>query len=139
LILDYHFVVINEWIVPYATRHKLSLANVVGNAERPLTPAEICKEARRDLPKLGIATVYRALKQFVAEGQVRLVEIPGVPPHYESATQQHHHFFFCCRCERLFNLLGCVRGVLGLTPKGFETTRHEIVLYGECADCRSHA
>ena len=125
--------------MPYATRHKLALANVVGNAERPLTPAEICREARRELPKLGIATVYRALRQFVAEGQVRLVEIPGVPPHYESAARQHHHFFFCNHCRHLFNLLGCARGVLGLAPKGFAVKRHEIVLYGDCAACRERA
>jgi len=112
------------------------LADVIENADRPLTPAEIFQAARRKIPKLGIATVYRALKQFVDDGQVRLVEIPGAPPHYESAARQHHHFFFCNQCRRLFNLLGCVRGVLGLAPQRFTVKRHEIVLYGDCAACR---
>ena len=122
--------------MPYSTQQKQVLAGVLLNAERPLTPAEICHEAQKEIRKLGIATVYRALKQFVEEGQVRLVEIPGVPPHYESAARQHHHFFFCNHCQRLFDLLGCVRGVHALAPKRFAVTRHEIVLYGDCADCR---
>jgi Fur family ferric uptake transcriptional regulator len=86
---------------------------------------------------LGIATVYRAIRQFVLEGQIRAVEIPGVPPHYESASRHHHHFFLCQQCRRLFDLIGCVRGVRGLAPTGFRVQQHEIVLYGECASCAS--
>lgn len=125
--------------MPYATRQKSALAEAIMKAERPLTPGEICREAQKESPHLGRATVYRALKQFVEEGRVRLVEIPGVPTHYESASRQHHHFFLCHRCRRLFNLLGCARGVLRLAPKGFAVRRHEIVLYGDCADCRARA
>jgi len=123
----------------YTTRQKAVLANVITSAERPLTPPEICEEAQKEIPKLGIATVYRALKQFVDEGQVRLVEIPGVPPHYETAARQHHHFFFCDHCQHLFSLLGCVRGVHNLAPLGFAVKRHEIVLYGDCAKCSKSA
>jgi len=125
--------------MPYSTRQKQVLADVLSEADRPLTPVEICAEAQKEIPHLGIATVYRALKQFVDEGQVRLVEIPGVPPHYESAARQHHHFFFCNHCQRLFDLKGCVRGVHALAPKGFAVKRHEIALYGDCADCRVSA
>ena len=108
-------------------------------AERPLTPAEICRAAKRSIPRLGIATVYRALRQLVGEGRVRLVEIPGISPHYESTTGPHHHFFFCQHCRRLYNLLGCVQGVRKLAPRGFAVEGHEIVLYGRCAGCRGKA
>ncbi|HZZ59500.1 MAG TPA: transcriptional repressor [Opitutaceae bacterium] len=139
LILDYHIKRRYLSSMPYTTQQKLALAETIMKAERPLTPDEICREVQREIPHLGRATVYRALKQFVAEGQVRPVEIPGVPTHYESAARQHHHFFFCHHCRRLYNLLGCVRGVLGLAPKGFAVKRHEIVLYGDCARCRARA
>jgi len=125
--------------MPYVTQQKLVLGDVIAKAERPLTPQEICKEAQASLPSLGIATVYRALKQFLSEGQVRLVDVPGASPHYESAATHHHHFFICQGCKRLFNLAGCVRGVEGLAPEGFLVKRHEIVLYGECTDCQAAA
>jgi Fur family transcriptional regulator, ferric uptake regulator len=119
----------------YLTQQKRVLAAVFEQAERPLTPVEICERARNDLPALGIATVYRAIKGFLEEGQVRAVEIPGVAPHYESAARNHHHFFLCQSCKRLFDLIGCVRGVKSLAPEGFRVRQHEIVLYGECSAC----
>ncbi len=103
-------------------------------AKRPLTPADICAAARKELPTLGMATVYRAIRQFVAEGRVRAVEVPGAPPHYESAGG-HHHFFLCQECKRLFDLAGCISGFNALAPQGFRVQHHEIVLYGECASC----
>jgi len=121
--------------VPYTTQQKLALTRLLQRAERPLTPAEICRAGKKTISTLGIATVYRALKQLVEEGRVRLVEIPGASPHYESTARQHHHFFFCQHCRRLYNLAGCVRGVDGLAPAGFAVEGHEIVLYGRCADC----
>jgi len=119
----------------YATKQKVVLNTVFKRAKRPLTPGEICDTARKELPSLGIATVYRAIKQFVSEGRVRAVEVPGAAPHYESADRHHHHFFLCQQCRRLFDLIGCVGGVKSLAPNGFRVQQHEIVLYGECASC----
>jgi len=119
----------------YLTQQKIVVSAVLEHAKRPLTPVEIWEEARKKLPSLGIATVYRALKQFVDEGQVRAVDVPGAAPHYESAARHHHHFFLCQQCKRLFDLIGCVRGVKSLAPNGFRVKQHEIVLYGECASC----
>jgi len=121
--------------VTYRTKHKLVLGGVFARAKRPLTPVEICEEAQKEIPSLGIATVYRAIKQFVADGQIRAVEVPGAAPHYESAARHHHHFFLCQQCKRLFDLIGCVRGVQSLAPNGFRVQQHEIVLYGECKSC----
>jgi Fur family ferric uptake transcriptional regulator len=119
----------------YTTRQKLALGAVFERAKRPLTASDICKEARKKIPSLGIATVYRAIKQLLMDGQVRAVEIPGAAPHYETAARHHHHFFFCHECKRLFELIGCVRGIRGLAPSGFQVHQHEIVLYGACASC----
>lgn len=119
----------------YLTRQKTVLGQIFERADRPLTAREICREAKRKLPSLGLATVYRALKQSVLEGRVRVVQLPGIAPHYESAARNHHHFFLCQQCKQLFDLIGCVRGVGALAPDGFRVRQHEIVLYGECAVC----
>jgi Fur family transcriptional regulator, ferric uptake regulator len=119
----------------YVTRQKQVLGRVFARAKRPLMPAEICDEARKEIPSLGIATVYRTLRQFLAEGLVRAVEIPGAAPHYESSAGHHHHFFVCRECKRLYELIGCIRDVGSLAPRGFRVRQHEIVLYGECGSC----
>ena len=119
----------------YTTQQKLIVSAVIEKSNRPLTPLDICEAAKAEIPSLGIATVYRALKQFVEEGSVRLVEVPGAPPHYEHVSRQHHHFFLCKQCKHLFDLMGCVRGVNAMAPSGFQVDNHEIVLYGSCPEC----
>ena len=120
-----------------AISHREVLGDVIASADRPMTPREVFAVAKKTIPSLGIATVYRAIRQFVREGQVRQIEIQGAPPHYENAGKNHHHFFFCVHCGRLFDAPGCVRGLSGLAPSGFQVRRHEIVLYGDCAACRA--
>ncbi len=119
----------------YVTHQKLVLSEVIEAANRPLTAHDIWEEAQKRLPNLGIATVYRALRQFKEEGLVKSVDLPGVTPHYESVTHQHHHFFLCNQCNRVYNLEGCLHGIDSLAPKSFQIERHEIVLYGNCRDC----
>ena len=119
----------------YSTRQKSVVGTVLERAKRPLTAREICTEAREGVPGLGIATVYRTIKRFIAEGQVRAVEVPGASPHYERTGRHHHHFFLCQQCRRLFELAGCLSQVKSLAPRGFRVAQHEIVLYGECAGC----
>ncbi len=119
----------------YATQQKQVIMDILESSDRPLTPPELCEIAQRELPRLGIATVYRAIKAFSEEGIVRLVDVPGAPPHYEHASRKHHHFFLCHECKRLFDLVGCVRGVASLAPPGFRVAGHEIVLYGDCPEC----
>lgn len=123
----------------YATRQKEVLEAVFDRARRPLTPREIREEARKEIPALGLATVYRAIKQFVADGRVRPVTVPGAAPRYEQAGRSHHHFFLCGECKRLFDLIGCVPGLQSLAPAGFRVRQHEIVLYGECGTCAGKA
>jgi Fur family ferric uptake transcriptional regulator len=56
-------------------------------------------------------TVYRNLKNFMADGSIAVVQVPGQAPRYElaSAAAKHHHHFHCERCDRLFDLPGCAR------------------------------
>jgi Fur family transcriptional regulator, ferric uptake regulator len=122
----------------YSTRQRTAVWRVLKETERPLTPHEIQDVAKSLVPSLGMATVYRCLKELTRDGGVRLIEVQGAPPHYESSKRPHHHFFLCEQCRRLFDLIGCARGIMRMAPKGFEVDRHEVVLYGKCDTCRTH-
>jgi len=121
--------------VPYTTQQKVALTRVLQRAERPLTPMEICRAGKKEIPRLGIATVYRALKQLVEEGGCGSWRSREPRRTTNQRERQHHHFFFCRHCRHVYNLVGCVHGVGGLAPAGFAVEGHEIVLYGECAEC----
>ncbi len=117
------------------TRQRDAIRGALAAAARPLSPQEVLSAARRALPGLGIATVYRTVKALVAEGALHTVELPGAPPRYELAGKRHHHHFHCRACDGVFEVDACPAGIPRLLPGGFRLERHEIILYGLCAGC----
>ena len=121
--------------VNYATRQRSAVQKTLEDAGRPMTPAEIWQVARALSPGLGIATVYRALRILMDQGEVEVVEIPGAPPHYERKHQHHHHHFLCESCQRVFEVEACATGIDQLAPPGYVVKSHSLTLYGICAEC----
>lgn len=117
------------------TRQRDLIREAIARAGRPLSPREIHAQARRRLPGLGIATVYRHLRQLVEEGWLVPVELPGEAARYERSGKAHHHHFRCRRCRRIFELEGCALKTRRLAPPGFVVEDHEVVLYGLCERC----
>ncbi|MFO0954300.1 MAG: transcriptional repressor [Isosphaeraceae bacterium] len=119
------------------TRQREAILRALREQGRPLSPAEIQESAAREIEGLGMATVYRAIRALVEEGVAVAVELPGEPARYESreAAVHHHHHFRCDDCGRVFDIPGCPRGVENLTPEGFRTVGHELLLFGQCRDC----
>jgi Fur family ferric uptake transcriptional regulator len=111
------------------------IRTVFEDARRPLSPREAHDLARQIQPRIGIATVYRAINRFIEEGFVVPVDIPGVGIHYEAAGGPHHHYFYCGGCGRVYVIPGCPGQISALLPPGFHMERHDIVLHGRCRDC----
>ena len=119
----------------YSTRQREVILNILRQVGRPLTAQEIRERASRDSAGIGLATVYRALKAFMARGEIAQVEIPGASPCYEPTDRGHHHHFLCQHCRQVFDLTGCVHDLETLAPQDFQIQRHDIILYGICASC----
>ena len=58
-------------------------------------------------------------------------------PRYERSGAAHHHHFLCNRCERIYNIEGCLGGIETLLPRGFQMESHDLLLTGLCAKCGS--
>jgi Fur family ferric uptake transcriptional regulator len=101
----------------------------------PMGPHEIRAEARRQVPSLGMATVYRTLNQLMEQGLCRAVHLPGETTRYEAAQSTHHHYFNCRNCGGVYTIHACPGGFERLLPEGFQLDAHELVLYGHCPDC----
>ena len=117
------------------TRQRAAIRRVVDESPRPLLPAEILEAAQQEVAALGIATIYRNIKLLLEEQAIRVVELPGQLPRYESARHDHHHHFQCRVCARVFDIHACPGDFSALAPKGFKVEAHELTLYGTCADC----
>ena len=121
------------------TRQRTAIYAVVAGAQRPLSPQEILETAQVSVEGLGLATVYRNLKALLVDGAIEAVQLPGESPRYEPAGQSHHHHFQCTQCARVFDVHACPGDLQGLAPQGFQVQRHELTLYGLCADCAQAA
>ncbi|MFA5205029.1 MAG: transcriptional repressor [Lentisphaeria bacterium] len=121
------------------TTQNAAIRQAFAEAGRPLTPPEALAAAQRHSAKVGIATVYRAIKRLAADGELMLADTVGETRRYELAGDHHHHHFHCRKCDQLYCLTGCPAGLQALTPPGFQLERHEIALFGVCQGCQAKA
>jgi Fur family transcriptional regulator, ferric uptake regulator len=119
------------------TVQRRAIRRALFEADRPLTPREVLDGAQAEAPGLGIATVYRTVKDLREEGWLTTVELPGEPARFELSDKAHHHHFSCRNCGRVFELAGCPGDLKQLLPKGFSMEDHEVVLYGACRECNT--
>jgi Fur family ferric uptake transcriptional regulator len=119
------------------TRQRETILETFRTASGPMSPQEVLALAQKNIPDIGIATVYRNIKAFVEHGTLNVVPIPGEPDRYEMAGKKHHHHFFCRKCHKAFEMEGCPGSLKTLAPAGFSVERHEIFLYGCCQRCLS--
>lgn len=117
------------------TLQKRLIFDIFNEADRPLMAQEAHALAKKQRPRIGIATVYRAIRRMVDENLLRLVVIPGETAYYEMTNEEHHHYFHCCTCKKVYVVPGCPGSMQALTPDGFTLEHHDLVLHGKCKDC----
>ncbi len=114
-----------------------TVLRVLEKADGPLSARELWARLRGT--GIGQATVYRALKKGVEGGTLQTVEVSSGGLRYEPKGREHHHHFLCSRCDRAYDLMGCVDGLESLLPDRFQLQGHEVVLFGTCGTCADAA
>jgi len=118
------------------TRQGEILLRVIRSADRPLTPSEIKQLAAKEMPKLGIATTYRYIRELADMGKIAGVDYPGHPPRYEWADGKDKVHFSCRCCLKLYALADTTKETpLNEIPEGFNVSGYELMLYGTCPSC----
>lgn len=120
-----------------ATRQRDAIRKAFIDSGHPLGPQELLKIARKHVPNLGIATVYRTINSLVEQSWLTPVVIPGEAPRYEITNPNHHHHFRCRSCGMVFEICECPgNGKLeDLLPEGFVLESHELIFHGLCDNC----
>ena|SRR5665647_261661 len=103
------------------------------------TAEEVLHEARKKVPHLGIATVYRTLERLATIEVLYKTTFDEGKYRYELSDQaehQHHHII-CIACNRIFEV---EEGLLDslenhLEKEGFEIVNHQLKIYAYCPDC----
>jgi len=118
------------------TKQRVVIRKILEEQQKAMTAEDILLHAQKSIKNIGLATVYRTIKEYIEEGSISQVHIPGKTPLYEIAPKHHHHHFLCRICEKAFCLPSCPKGLKNMLPKGFVLEDHSVTLYGLCKSCQ---
>lgn len=105
-----------------------------------VTALDLDDELRRRRPRVGRASIYRALEQLEQLGLVQRIEAGGDAAGYERVEPDghHHHHAICRDCGRMvpFEDASLERAIGKLSESmDFDVTEHDVVLRGHCSRC----
>lgn len=136
-----------EVFMDYLNKHDMNLtpqrALIVEaflNEEGHFTPEDLYRRARLSDPTIGQATIYRTLKLLVDSGLAESFDIgEGVALYELSYGNEHHDHLICSECGRKVEVVDEEierRQEQLARAQGFSLTRHRMLLFGVCPDCR---
>jgi Fur family ferric uptake transcriptional regulator len=105
-----------------------------------LTADEIHRRARAARPDVSLATVYNALNEMMAMGEVAEVRYAAGPARYDPNAATAHHHLMCTRCGALVDVAA---GDIAVDPlpaderRGFDVLDVHVLFRGTCASCES--
>ncbi|MCH8474128.1 MAG: transcriptional repressor [Opitutales bacterium] len=114
------------------TKQREVILEVLTQASRPLSRAELHQETLAQLPGIGFATVSRAVNDLLEQKELVQLQYPGQINRYEIASDTEHPHLLCVRCQKIFDL---PEGMPELTlpkVKGFKIGGYEVLYFGQC-------
>ena len=114
--------------------------NVLCNTKTHPTVDWVHEEAKKVLPEIGIATVYRNLRELVKHGMARVVLTPDNKEHFDADMTQHPHFICkSCGCVLDVATKGCTdiatKGCTDIAQEGFVVDSCDTTFFGTCPAC----
>lgn len=122
------------------TPQRQAILNVMlNNKSKHLTAEEVLSEARKEIPNLGIATVYRTLDKLASMDILYKAMFGGDKYRYELSDHENHqhHHVICLSCNSIIEVEDDLLHLLEaeLEAKGYKIVDHEVKFFGYCPDC----
>jgi len=116
-----------------------SLLAALRRADGELSGQDLHARLRGGPGAMGLATVYRHLRQLQQRGLVRCRHLPSGEALYAPTERDEHHLT-CVDCGTTLLLTQCPVQHLhlpGESPEGFLPLSHTLEFFGLCGRCRS--
>lgn len=120
-----------------------AVVELLGRQGCCLSAQEVHEHLRAAGPRVGIASVYRALEGLDGLGLVQRVDLGDGIARFEPAHAggEHHHHLVCDDCGKVEpfedpTLEAAIERVAD--GRGYAVAAHDVVLRGACEDCRPH-
>lgn len=128
----------------YSRQRKLILDIVKANHVHP-TAEWVYEEARKSIPGIGLATVYRNLNMLASMGEIRKIPCEGGVDRFDGDCSAHYHLK-CSKCGKLYDLeakdkaaeaqlLSMIRDTFSLETA--ELDLNPALVQGVCSCCSS--
>ncbi len=117
----------------HSQRREVIYETLKATTAHPDTDA-VYAAVREKLPEIGVATVYRVLRELVAEGKAVTLETTDDRIHYDADVSPHAHFI-CEECGRIIDIFEPPALTEKAEKSGFIVKSEKTVLYGVCPDC----
>ena len=122
------------------TPQRMAILHVLRHDGTHLSPAEVYKKARKEMPGLTEPTVYRTLEFLAENGMIRSSHSGSGHLTYEIAGEDHHHVV-CRICgseiEVEHTLLENLYRKLE-TTSGYRSIDSHVTFFGVCPDCQKN-
>jgi Fur family ferric uptake transcriptional regulator len=102
------------------------------------TAVELYEIARRRLPRLSLATVYRNLERMAAEGVIRKLDLSGAENRFDADLGQHYHVR-CVECGRVDDVhepIAAGTDARHQQLSGYHIIGHRLEYMGICPACQ---
>ena len=97
----------------------------------------VYEQARKEIPNISLATIYRNLKLMKDNGELLELDLGQGQSHYDGDTSNHYHFR-CEKCGKLFDLEQPVDTAIDEKvgrETGHDVTHHVLEFRGTCKYC----
>ena len=119
------------------SRQREVILDILKNTKSHPGADEIYIAAKKEVPMISLATVYRNLSKLAANGDIISFNVDGTE-HFDACTRNHYHLV-CARCRKIYDMDMPVIEYLNEDAQaisGAEIKSHEIIFKGICAGCR---
>ena len=117
---------------------QLKLLEALQRSEQEMTGQQLYRCLQDKPGAMGLATVYRNLRQLQRQGQVRCPHLPTGEALYAPVERDQHHLT-CVDCGKTERLEHCpIHGLHVEAPeaKDFDVIFHTLEFFGLCHSCR---
>ncbi len=127
---------------PRDTRQRRAVLGALGQTGSFRSAQAIHASIRQTGEKIGLATVYRALKMLSDAGEVDVVRDDAGEQLYRRCGTSHHHHLVCVSCGTAVEVESAPLerwAVKVGEAHGFSDVSHSLEVYGTCAPCAGGA
>ena len=122
------------------SKQREQILDIFLKTEKHHTIGDLYELIRKKNPKIGLATVYRAMRVICDAGLARQLDFGDGVKRFEHKYQhQHHHHLVCLRCGRAIEVVSPeIEKVQQRLAKkhGFTPVKDTMKIFGICRQCK---